>query len=124
MTILCHCLFQESVATKSVPSCTSIQSPKSKTAPGTTEASANTVGPERQLTSFHANTEHEAHRLLLGLCLRSGLQTQTHETSDLCQLPGGLLSRRKVLQIHAVCNHVQSFLIMESFGLEFASDAN
>ncbi|TMS15707.1 Cleavage and polyadenylation specificity factor subunit 4 [Larimichthys crocea] len=28
---------------------------------------------------------------------RSGLQTQTHEKSDLCQLPGGLLSGRKIL---------------------------
>lgn len=42
----------------------------------------------------------------LRLCLRSRLQTQTHETSHLCQLPGGLLSRRKILQIHAVCNHI------------------
>lgn len=64
ITILCLCIFQESVATKNVPSCTSIQSPKSKTAPGTTEASANTVGAKQQLTCFHTNTEHKAQCLL------------------------------------------------------------
>lgn len=44
MSCVCVGLSQVSVATRNVHFCTLTPSPKSKTAPGTTEASANTVG--------------------------------------------------------------------------------
>lgn len=44
------CPSQVSVATRNVHSCTLIQSPRSKTVPGMTEASANTVRPAHMNT--------------------------------------------------------------------------
>lgn len=113
---VCWCS-QVSVAIRNVHSCTSIQSPRLKTVLGTTEASANMVGPRTLCLCAQsapaASSSAAKHLLyfLLSICviillfltfcscpfLRSRLQTQTHKKGYLCELPGGLLSGRKIL---------------------------